>query len=775
MVETESYTESNEDSLVVDSRPRSASLFPGIRPKNVRVVSNVSTGEYVTALQQGSSNTLVAVRVRPFNKRELDANLKNVIKVLSSNLVVLLDVSTESAPEEAFRVNRTKEKQFAFDIVLDSPATQTEVYGKSAAFLIEGVLNGYNATVFAYGATGAGKTFTMLGTMDSPGIMPSALNSMFEQIAALTREREYQVKICYLEIYNEMIRDLISPSADVLEIREDPVKGVQVAGLTEILASTPEEVIRVMHQGNKLRTTEPTAANETSSRSHAVLQITVEYKDRVVGIEADIIVGKLSMIDLAGSERASVTNNRGMRLIEGANINRSLLALGNCINALCEANEKGLKLHIRYRDSKLTRLLKDSLGGNCRTVMIACISPTAVNYEDTLNTLKYANRAKNIKTDVQRNVFNVSFHISQYAEIIDALKTEIQELRTQMTGKGKSQPVTSLPSSNIEKQLIELNAHFTEEAKLRKKMQEEEQTAAQLGFSLFDKQRELAQLRRSHSEESVAVQRKMTEIDTMLKNLKSTQKAMESDQTQLTDLEGKRDNFSRSWRKAGLKEGQMSQLQATLEQLVANMLHAALTMKGQHNESVLKQQSLYINSLKDQVVLRDTIITEQTSLLRKHRLDPSPEVSRLMSIDEIEVSSKVAFSKAALGPIRAKVQGNSSVEQLLPGQTRIPAVSQRRAAYGTSVPQRKPINIQLSPLKKDSRLSVLRGSKSGAASPDIVHTEKPSPMAKATKGTVAEKIAASPYVRSNRPSLTPFVAKSESTSPSRGRHLRGKK
>lgn len=768
MVETESYTESNEDSLI-DSRPRSASLFPGIRPKNARIVSNVSTGEYVTALQQGSSNTLVAVRVRPFSKREVEANFKDVVKVLSANLVVLLDVSTEAAPEEAFRLNRSKEKQFAFDIVLDSTADQVEVYVKSTAFLVEGVLNGYNATVFAYGATGAGKTFTMLGTLDSPGVMPSALNTMFEQIAGLTRDREYQVKICYLEIYNETIRDLISPSSDVLEIREDPLKGVQVAGLTEILASTPEEVIRVMHLGNKQRTTEPTAANETSSRSHAVLQITVEYKDRVVGLEADIIVGKLSMIDLAGSERASVTNNRGMRLIEGANINRSLLALGNCINALCEANEKGLKLHVRYRDSKLTRLLKDSLGGNCRTVMVACIAPAAGNYEDTLNTLKYANRAKNIKTDVQRNVFNVSYHISKYAEIIEGLKGEIQDLRMQMNAKGKIPSVATVPSPSLERHLIELNAHFTEEAKLRKRLQEEEQSLSQLGFALFDKQRELAQIRRTHGEEAAVVLRKSAEIDSMLKTLKGTQKTVEAEKNQLVELEGKREGLGKSWRKAGLKDAQIVQLQATLDHLVASMTNAELTMKEHRTESKLKQQTQYINSLRDQVVLRDNIITEQTSLLKKHNLEPSPEVNRLMSINEIEVSSKVAFSKAALGPVRVKAQGNVPLEQLLPGQTRIPSIRSRHDNYGTSVPPRKATNVHLSPLKRESRVSALRGSKSGAASPDLVHTEKPSPMARGTKGTVAEKIASSPYVRSNKPALSPHVAKSEAPTPVRGR------
>ena len=165
-------------------------------------------------------------------------------------------------------------------------------------------------------------------------------------------------------------------------------------------------------------------------RSHAVLQVVVECKDKAPGTVANIKVSKLSLVDLAGSERAANTKNSGKRLVEGANINRSLLALGNCINALAEKGHKGN--FVPYRDSKLTRLLKDSLGGNCRTVMIANIGPAESSFEETLNTLKYANRAKNIKTNVQRNVLNVNHHISEYVNLITNLRSEIKHLKEQI-------------------------------------------------------------------------------------------------------------------------------------------------------------------------------------------------------------------------------------------------------------------------------------------------------------------------------------------------------
>lgn len=305
-------------------------------------------------------------------------------------------------------------------------------------------MDGYNSTCFAYGPTGAGKTYTyfqfqkinlnrMLGTIENPGVMTLTMRELFSAIKEKSTSRDYKLKFSYLEIYNEMIRDLLGENpTEVLDLREDPIKGLSVAGLSERTGSTADEVMKYLFIGNKNRTQEATGANETSSRSHAVFQITVEYQDKNGGPDAEVKTGKLSLIDLAGSERAAQTNNRGIRMVEGANINRSLLALGNCINKLSDQIAKGLRLYIPYRDSKLTRLLKDSLGGNCQTVMIANISPSNITYEDTHNTLKYANRAKNIKTKISKNIRTAQHHIAQYTKIIIQLKQEIIGLRRQL-------------------------------------------------------------------------------------------------------------------------------------------------------------------------------------------------------------------------------------------------------------------------------------------------------------------------------------------------------
>jgi kinesin family protein 18/19 len=264
---------------------------------------------------------------------------------------------------------------------------------------------------------------------------------LFQQIEDRKGDYTAEVVVTFLEIYNEEIRDLLTePGAPTprggLQIRED--KSVKVVGLTELRPETAEEVKNIVLMGNSRRTQSPTHANETSSRSHAVLQIHVTQSPRTASLTEERFMGTLSIIDLAGSERAAATTNMGQRMVEGANINKSLLALGNCINALCESG--GAVRHIPYRNSKLTRMLKFSLGGNCKTVMIVCVAPTSLHFDDTHNTLIYAERATKIKTRVvTRNVVNVDRHVGQYVEAINRLNAEVAELKAKLAGKINSE------------------------------------------------------------------------------------------------------------------------------------------------------------------------------------------------------------------------------------------------------------------------------------------------------------------------------------------------
>ncbi|KAG8129228.1 hypothetical protein E2320_015906 [Naja naja] len=440
----------------------------------------------------------VALRIRPISMAELeegatliahkvDDQVFKTPNIIYQNpnpflqMIVLMDPMED--PDDVLRANRSREKSYLFDVAFDFAATQEMVYRATTKGLIEGIISGYNATIFAYGPTGCGKTYTMLGTDHEPGIYVQTLNDLFHAIEETSNDMEYEVSMSYLEIYNEMIRDLLNPSLGYLDLREDAKGFIQVAGITEVSTINAKEIMQLLMKGNKQRTQEPTAANRTSSRSHAVLQVTVRQKSRIKNIMQEVRIGRLFMIDLAGSERASQTQNRGQRMKEGAHINRSLLALGNCINAL--SDRTGVK-YVNYRDSKLTRLLKDSLGGNSRTVMIAHISPASSAFEESRSTLTYAERAKNIRTTVKRNHLNVSYHIAQYTSIIAELHHEIhrlqckieqQEPRPMQSGIRSIQAEVQLRGNHFERQEMnqlreQLISTFREQMDVRRHLME---------------------------------------------------------------------------------------------------------------------------------------------------------------------------------------------------------------------------------------------------------------------------------------------------------------
>ncbi|KAG8903387.1 kinesin-like protein Klp5 [Tulasnella sp. 403] len=376
-------------------------------------------------------------------KSAIGKNLRPIIQVVDDRVLIFdpkdLDVS-RSFEQRGFLPpgsKRYKDQRFTFDRVFDETAQQVDVFEQTTKPLLDGLLDGFNATVFAYGATGCGKTHTISGTESDPGIIYLTMTELFAKIEERKDDMLVEVSLSFLEIYNEEIRDLLVNSQGAprggLQMREDKSNRIIVASLSELHPKNADEVKMLVLEGNTRRTQSPTHANQTSSRSHAVLQINVAQTPRTASTTEERTMATLSIIDLAGSERASATRNMGDRMVEGANINKSLLALGNCINALCESGNR--TRHVPYRNSKLTRLLKFSLGGNCKTVMIVCVAPTSAHFEDTQNTLKYANRAKEIKTKVSRNFINVDRHVGQYVEAINRLNCEVAELKAKLAAK----------------------------------------------------------------------------------------------------------------------------------------------------------------------------------------------------------------------------------------------------------------------------------------------------------------------------------------------------
>ncbi|KAJ8323807.1 hypothetical protein O5D80_007692 [Batrachochytrium dendrobatidis] len=358
----------------------------------------------------------VVLRCRPFSEKESAAGHTNIAQIdKAAASVTIVDPRSNSDPP----------KLFTFDSVFDITSEQIEVYNKTARHIVDCVLEGYNGTVFAYGQTGTGKTFSMEGIRSIPelrGIIPNAFEQIFSYIKHAGSTTQFLVRASYLEIYNEEIRDLLNPKGKKLDIKERPDTGVYVKDLSTFVIKDVDEMDQLMSVGNKNRSVGFTEMNATSSRSHSIFSITVEAAEIGEDGEEKLRAGKLHLVDLAGSERQSKTGATGDRLKEATKINLSLSALGNVISALVD----GKSSHIPYRDSKLTRLLQDSLGGNAKTLMVATISPANYNYDETLSTLRYANRAKHIKNKPKVNEDPKDAMLREFQEEIKRLKKMLE-------------------------------------------------------------------------------------------------------------------------------------------------------------------------------------------------------------------------------------------------------------------------------------------------------------------------------------------------------------
>lgn len=368
---------------------------------------------------KSSESVRVVVRCRPMNGKEKAAAYDKVVDVD----VKLGQVSVKNPKGTSHEMPKT----FTFDAVYDWNAKQFELYDETFRPLVDSVLQGFNGTIFAYGQTGTGKTYTMEGVRGDPekrGVIPNSFDHIFTHISR-SQNQQYLVRASYLEIYQEEIRDLLSKDQTKrLELKERPDTGVYVKDLSSFVTKSVKEIEHVMNVGNQNRSVGATNMNEHSSRSHAIFVITVECSEVGLDGENHIRVGKLNLVDLAGSERQAKTGAQGERLKEATKINLSLSALGNVISALVD----GKSTHIPYRDSKLTRLLQDSLGGNAKTVMVANVGPASYNVEETLTTLRYANRAKNIKNKPRVNEDPKDALLREFQEEIARLKEQQEKL-----------------------------------------------------------------------------------------------------------------------------------------------------------------------------------------------------------------------------------------------------------------------------------------------------------------------------------------------------------
>uniref|UniRef100_A0A8C8G682 Kinesin-like protein KIF16B n=1 Tax=Oncorhynchus tshawytscha TaxID=74940 RepID=A0A8C8G682_ONCTS len=412
----------------------------------------------------------VAVRLRPMNRREKDLTAKNIIEMKGDKTTITNLKIPDGITGDSMRESK---KTFTYDFSYDSAdsksntfISQEKVFKDLGSDVLKAAFQGYNACIFAYGQTGSGKSYTMMGNPGDAGLIPRICEGLFSRIAGMTRwdEASFRTEVSYLEIYNERVRDLLrrkSTQTYNLRVREHPKDGPYVEDLSKHLVQNYHDVEELMEAGNINRTTAATGMNDTSSRSHAIFTINFTQAKFDAEMPCETI-SKIHLVDLAGSERADATGATGVRLKEGGNINKSLVTLGNVISALADLSQDGVNTNLKkkqvfvpYRDSVLTWLLKDSLGGNSKTIMIATISPADVNYGETLSTLRYANRAKNI---INKPTINEDCNV----KLIRELRAEIARLKALLVQGNQIALLDSPTALSMEEKLHQNEARVLE-------------------------------------------------------------------------------------------------------------------------------------------------------------------------------------------------------------------------------------------------------------------------------------------------------------------------
>lgn len=490
----------------------------------------------------------VVVRCRPMSEKEVARGCVPIVNMDAKTGAVNL-----RCPDRPNEVDKT----FTFDAVYDWNSLQRSIYDHTAAGIVSSVMNGYNGTIFAYGQTGAGKSFTMSGKKEPAelrGIIPNAFDHIFNEIQK-EGDKQFLVRASYLEIYNEEVRDLLGKDpTQKLELKEKVDSGVYVKDLTSFICKSVSEIEHVMKVGARNRAVGETNMNAESSRSHSIFTIVVETSEKGADGEQHIRVGKLNLVDLAGSERASKTGATGKQLVEGSKINLSLTALGNVISALVD----GKATHIPYRDSKLTRLLQDSLGGNTKTVMVANIGPADYNYEETLSTLRYANRAKNIKNKPRINEDPKDAMLREFQEEIMRLKALLEEKErakeaggvhrvveyVQVPG-GAPVPVQASTAAAAPQQVVVSGLSDEQLEELRKKSEEERQSILEQKKMSEEEKIRIAEELQRRNEELEREKRDREELAAKLRSMEemvvhSGEELREKSKLQETEIERQR-------------------------------------------------------------------------------------------------------------------------------------------------------------------------------------------------------------------------------------------
>ena len=575
-------------------------------------------------------NMIVAVRCRPLSQRELEFSNINTITIEKEVVTVSNPIEYNSNDisnlylnkEKNITITKTKQNKFAFDFAFQEKTNQEEIYHYTTETLLQSVFDGFNSTVFAYGATGSGKTYTMVGNGENPGLMVRTISDLFNMIKSNNNDNNYRITINYIEVYNETLKDLLSENENSnVELRSDPLKGNVLIGCEFIEVNNANDAFKLLIKGNRRRRETPTLNNANSSRSHAILQINLEREEKS---NNNYSFGKFILVDLAGSEKITANSGKISKANESGSINKSLLALANCINILCSSNSKNF---IPWRDSKLTRILQESLSGNCRIVMIATISPSLMCIEETMYTLQYANRAKNLKVNLKKNVVdNKKITINKYEEIIQNLQQQINETKKEIANKQKLNVSNSLNNSNDlnvtnnnivnnTNNSIIINDDFQSE------MINHFQSEINVKKEIIEKEREIENLKNEKSDNEYKLNHKTENVNQQtLVNLIETNKK---------EIETKTNNMNNLYIHQSNLINKRKEIQKKLISINSNKLNNIYKYYMNLLENLSSEHRKYLNiselHRKEQKI---QILTEQLDLRDKYIMNAGQEIAK---------------------------------------------------------------------------------------------------------------------------------------------------
>ena len=575
-------------------------------------------------------NMIVAVRCRPLSQRELDFSNINTITIEKEVVTVSNPIEYNSNDisnlylnkEKNITITKTKQNKFAFDFAFQEKTNQEEIYHYTTETLLQSVFDGFNSTVFAYGATGSGKTYTMVGNGENPGLMVRTISDLFNMIKSNNNDNNYRITINYIEVYNETLKDLLSENENSnVELRSDPLKGNVLIGCEFIEVNNANDAFKLLIKGNRRRRETPTVNNSNSSRSHAILQINLEREEKS---NNNYSFGKFILVDLAGSEKISANSGKISKANESGSINKSLLALANCINILCSSNSKNF---IPWRDSKLTRILQESLSGNCRIVMIATISPSLMCIEETMYTLQYANRAKNLKVNLKKNVVdNKKITINKYEEIIQNLQQQINETKKEIANKQKLNVNNSL---NISNDLNNTNNNIVNNSNnsiiinddFQSEMINHFQSEINVKKEIIEKEREIENLKNEKSDNEYKLNHKTENVNQQtLVNLIETNKK---------EIETKTNNMNNLYIHQSNLINKRKEIQKKLSSINSNKLNNIYKYYMNLLENLSSEHRKYLNiselHRKEQKI---QILTEQLDLRDKYIMNAGQEIAK---------------------------------------------------------------------------------------------------------------------------------------------------